>query len=162
MRQQRAPRRGASLVEFALVAPVTFFLMIGLLVGGMGIFRYQEVATLAREAARYASVHGTGYASDTGNPAAAPDDGNFSGGTGQCSLVYNNAIAANNVSLDLSQLQYSVTWNTSNRPYHSKIVNGSVIPVTNTVRVTITYQWMPEALLGGITMTSTAETSMCN
>jgi Flp pilus assembly protein TadG len=150
MRQQRAPRRGASLVEFALVAPVTFFLMIGLLVGGMGIFRYQEVATLAREAARYASVHGTGYASDTGNPAATATD------------VYTNGIVNNNVSLDLSHLQYSVTWNTSNRPYHTKIVSGSVVPVTNTVQVTITYQWMPEALLGGITMTSTAVTPMCN
>jgi Flp pilus assembly protein TadG len=150
MRQQRAPRRGASLVEFALVAPVTFFLMIGLLVGGMGIFRYQEVSTLAREAARYASVHGTGYASDTGKPAATATD------------VYNNGIVANNVSLDLSQVNYTVTWNTSNRPYHTKIVNGNVMRVTNTVKVTIIYQWMPEALLGGITMTSTAETAMCN
>jgi len=29
------------------------------MIGGMGIFRYQELATLAREGARYAVVHGT-------------------------------------------------------------------------------------------------------
>jgi Flp pilus assembly protein TadG len=150
MRLHSTSRRAASLVEFAVVAPVTFLLLIGLLVGGMGIFRYQEVAMLAREGSRYASVHGAQYAADTGLPAATAQD------------VYNNAIVANNVSLDLSQVQYSVTWNTDNRLYHTNIVNGTVVPTTNTVKVTITYTWIPEAFLGGITLTSTSETPMYN
>jgi Flp pilus assembly protein TadG len=150
MRINSAQRRGATLVEFALVAPITFLLLIGLLVGGMGIFRYQEVATLARQASRYASVHGTHYQADTGQPAATATD------------IYNNAIAANNVSLDLSQLQSTVTWNTDNRPYHTIVSNGTVVPVTNTVTVTITYTWIPEAYLGGVTLTSTSVTPMSN
>src|SRR5258708_3477681 len=93
MRCPRHPsRHGATLVEFAIVGPVTFMLLIGLMVAGMGIFRYQEVAHMAREASRYASVHGSQYASDTGNTAAAPDDGKWSGGTGKCSLVNTNVI----------------------------------------------------------------------
>ncbi len=40
----------------------------------MGIYRYQQVASLAREGARYASVHGSQYAADTGNAAATASD----------------------------------------------------------------------------------------
>ncbi len=151
MRLHSEFRRGAAtVVEFALVGPITFFLLISLLVGGMGIFRYQEVAGLARQASRYASVHGTGYALDTGNSPATAND------------VYTNAIAGQNVSLDLSKLQYSVTWNTTNAPYHTNTVNSSLVQTTNTVTVTITYTWIPEAYLGGITMTSTSTTPMSN
>ena len=51
-------RRGAALVETAFVFPVLIVLMIGLIVGALGVFRYQEVASLAREGSRYASLHG--------------------------------------------------------------------------------------------------------
>src|SRR5262249_38080892 len=64
-------RPGAVAVEAALVYPVMLTLLLGLLVGGLGIFRYQEVASLAREAARWTSVRGTKWQQDTG--AASPD-----------------------------------------------------------------------------------------
>jgi hypothetical protein len=64
------------------------------------------------------------------------------------------------VGLDLSQLSYSITYNTSNAPSHIDIVNGNVTPFGNTVKVTLTYNWIPEAFLGGITLTSTSETLM--
>jgi Flp pilus assembly protein TadG len=150
MRLNSAHRRGATIVEFAIVGPIALFLLIGLLVGGMGIFRYQEVAYLSRQASRYASVHGTRYASETGQPAASAQD------------VYDNAIAGQNVGLDLSQLNYSISWNTDNNPSHTQTVNGQQVSVTNKVRVTITYQWIPEAYCGGVTMTSTSETPMSN
>jgi Flp pilus assembly protein TadG len=157
MRHLRQPaRRAATLVEFAVVAPITFLLLIGLLVGGMGIFRYQEVAALARDASRYASVHGSQYATDTGNAAAAPDDGQWSGGTGQCSLVYNNVIASEAVALDMKKLTYAVTWNSSNAQFHTATVNGQTVNVANTVTVTVTYRWIPEAYLKGITLSSTS------
>jgi Flp pilus assembly protein TadG len=150
MRHSATPRRGATAVEFAVVGPIVLFVLIALVVGGMGIFRYQEVAALARESARYASVHGTQYQQDTGQPAATSQE------------IYNNVIVAQNVSLDLSQLNYAVTWNSDNKPYHTQIVSGNVVPVTNTVQVTITYQWIPEIFLGGVTLTSTAVTPMAN
>jgi hypothetical protein len=57
-RRQLGARAAVTAVECAIVLPVTFFLLFALVVGGMGVFRYQEVATLAREGARYASTHG--------------------------------------------------------------------------------------------------------
>jgi Flp pilus assembly protein TadG len=60
----QARRPGAVLVETAVVLPVVLLLLLGLLVGGMGVVRYQEVAHLAREGARYASTHAGRYAED--------------------------------------------------------------------------------------------------
>jgi len=137
-------RRGATAVEFAVIGPITFFLLIALIVGGMGIFRYQELASVAREASRWASVHGYQYQVDTGNPAATAQD------------VYNNVIAPNAVGFDLTQLSYSVTWSTDNRPYNTVIVNNQWVQVRNTVTVQLTYQWIPELYLGGYTLTATS------
>jgi Flp pilus assembly protein TadG len=128
-------RRAATMVECALVYPIVFLFVIGLLVAGLGIFRYQEVAWLAREGARYASVHGKKYAQVTGNaPATAKD-------------VYQNAIVPRMVLLDPNQLTYTVTWSPDNQP-------GS------TVTVTLKYNWVPEAYLGNMTLTSTSVVQM--
>ena len=148
MRLRNPPRRGASAVEAAIVYPVALFFVLGLVVGAMGVFRYQETAALAREAARYASVHGASYAQATGKSAATAQD------------VYNNAIAPKAVGLDPSKLTYSVTWNQSNKPQETVIVNGNVTYVTNTVTVTVTYNWIPEVYLGGVTLTSTSVAQM--
>jgi Flp pilus assembly protein TadG len=144
MRLRSRRRLGTTVMECAVIYPLVFLLVIGLVVGACGIFRYQEVASLARRAARYASVHGTDYAKDTGNPAATPTD------------IYNNAIVPNAVAFNLSNLNYSVTWNASNSPYQPTIVNNYPVAVRNTVTVTVTYQWIPEALFGGITLSSTS------
>jgi len=54
-------RAGATSVEFAMVAAVVLLMLIGLIVMALGVFRYQELARLAREGARYAAVRGTSY-----------------------------------------------------------------------------------------------------
>ncbi len=148
MRYNRGPHRGATTVELAVIGPTMFLLLIGLLVGGLGIFRYQQVAHTAREASRWAAVHGSDYAQETGNAAATAAD------------VYNQAIAPNAAGLDLSQLTYSVTWNTTNSPSHTATVSGQTVNVTNTVTVTVTYHWIPEAYLGGVNMSSTSVSVM--
>lgn len=148
MRLHEQHRRAATMVEFAIVGSATFLILLGLLVGGLGVFRYQQVARLARDASRWASVHGTQYAKDTSNSAATPQD------------VYNQVIAPNATDLDLSHVTYSVTWNSSNSPYHTATVNGQQANVANTVTVTVTYQWIPEAILGGITLSSTSVSVM--
>ena len=61
---RRQPRSGATLVESAIIYSAAFTLLFGLVIGGLGIFRYQEVAHLAREGARYASTHGGKYTED--------------------------------------------------------------------------------------------------
>ena len=66
----RQRRSATTIVECALVFPALMIFLFGLIIGGLGVFRYQEVASLAREGARYASVRGTDYSSATGKPAA--------------------------------------------------------------------------------------------
>jgi Flp pilus assembly protein TadG len=140
-------RRGTTTVEFAITCPIVFFLVFAIIVGGLGVFRYQEVAALAREGARWASVHGGQYAKETKQPAATPAD------------VYTNAIAPGAVGLDPSKLSYSVTWNRNNMPLWA--ANDVERPTGNTVTVTVTYQWMPEMYLAGpITLTSTSTAQM--
>ena len=45
-------RGGATVVEMAITLPLAVLLIMGLLVGGLGVFRYHEVAALAHEGAR--------------------------------------------------------------------------------------------------------------
>jgi Flp pilus assembly protein TadG len=145
---RRAPQRrsGATLVECAVIYPVVFLLVVGMLVGAAGIFRYSQLASLSREAARYASVHGAQYAKENNATAPLPAD------------IYNNVVLPMSAGLDASQLNYSITYNTSNAPFHTILdSNNNVTPIQNTVTVTLTYQWVPEAFLGGsITLSSTS------
>jgi Flp pilus assembly protein TadG len=143
---KRNPRRGTTTVEFAITCPIAFFMIFATIVGGLGVFRYQQVASAAREGARWASVHGKQYADETGKPAATPED------------VYNTAILPATVALNPNQLSYSVTWNKSNEPLSIGTTYEKAFG--NTVTVTVTYQWFPEMYLVGpfaLTSTSTAQ-----
>ncbi len=140
-------RRAAVTLESFFVLPVLFFLLVAIVVGGYGVFRYQEVALLAREGSRWASVHGGQYAADTGNKAATEQD------------VYNNAVLPFAANLDTTKLKCLVTWNQSNMPVSA----GSNYEQAqgNTVTVTVTYQWFPEwYIVGPITLTSTSTVAM--
>jgi Flp pilus assembly protein TadG len=141
------PRRGAALVEFSFVFPVVVFLILALVVGAMGIFRYQEANYVAHEGARYAAVHGTDYAAELKLPAATPQD------------VYNNAILPRLMTLDPSQLTYTVTWDKNNSPL--SVNNSYEKPVFNVVTVTVSYNWLPELyIVGPITLTGTSTLPM--
>jgi Flp pilus assembly protein TadG len=160
----RRPRRAATLVESAIVYSVTFFLLLALVVGGMGVYRYQEVAHLAREGARYASTHGGKYQQDgqpeaTGVPAVAGGDDLLP------------VLKARAVSLAPDRLQVAVSWSAagsvtpSNYPYYAD-TNPDLVPpgqvvVQNYVTVTVSYQWTPELyLVGPLTLSSTAQMPM--
>jgi Flp pilus assembly protein TadG len=131
-------RRAATVVETAIVLPVVVLFLFGILVGAMGIYRFQEVASLAREATRWASVHGSLYAQETGKSAATADD------------VYKKAILPKAISLDPSKLSYTVTWTPNNQPPKGKVT------------VTVSYQWFPELfLVGPLNLTSSSTMQMC-
>ena len=71
-RTPNPPRRGVQVVETAIVLPVVMMLTLGTCSTAMGVYYYQLVATLAREGARYASVHGSQYAAVRGLPSRRP------------------------------------------------------------------------------------------
>ena len=142
----RRRRRGTTAVEFGITCPIVFFLVFAIIVGGLGVFRYQEVAAVAREGARWASLHGGQYAEETGRPAATAAD------------IYSQAIEGA-VGLDPAKLSYTVTWNRNNQPLW--VSNDVETPTGNTVTVTINYQWIPEMyLVGPFTLTSTSTAQM--
>jgi Flp pilus assembly protein TadG len=160
----RLRRRGVTALEFAIVGPITFFLIFALVVGGMGIFRYQEVAHLAREASRYASTHGGQYHLDgidtlTGVPQIAS------------SADVQNYLASKLVALDPNRLTVAVSWSAppqyvpTNMPSYDDtdptLVPPGQITIYNYVTVTVSYQWIPEMyLVGPITLSSTSTVAM--
>ena len=62
----RRRSRGQALVEFALVAPLLFVLILGVIEAGRFIFFQELLNNATREGARYAIVHGADYADDGG------------------------------------------------------------------------------------------------
>ena len=153
-------RRGATVVEFAVVAPVVLLLIFAQIAGGLGVFRYQEVAHLARNCARFASTHGGNYqregiAQQTGVPAVAN------------SSDLSSLLARSAVLLDPSRIEVSVSWTGPNgvTPVNMPIYDDTdpnLVPpgqfvIQNNVIVTLKYQWFPEiGLIGPITLTSTS------
>src|SRR5262249_1207420 len=134
----------------AIILPVTMFLLVGFVVGAMGVFRYQEVASLAREGARYASTHGAQYRADAGQSVGTSD---------VCTQdVVDNAITPKRVALDPAPLTVACSWPpVVNQPDKPDNWPGSKVTVT------VSYQWIPEKyLVGPITLTSTAQLPITN
>jgi Flp pilus assembly protein TadG len=153
-------RRGATMVESAIVIPVVLLFTLGTCIVGLGIYRYQQVATLAREGARYASVHGSEY--ESANSTVTASD------------IYTNAIVPLSAGLNTNNLSYSIQWGTAtsgswvwsswdsvspNQAPTSANPNSTPAgaPMYNGVQVTVTYKWSPEFYLTGpINLTSTS------
>lgn len=142
-------RSGAALVEAALVFNLFFLMLLMILLGGLGIFRYFEVAHLAREGARYASVHGSEFYTENAAKVTKP-----------ASLdawkqkIYDNAIKGKQVLLNgLSENNVTVSCTTASYsngvPPPRFIANGTNPPTPVRVTVTVTYDWVPEVLILG-------------
>lgn len=54
---RRRRTHGQALVEFALIAPLLFLTIGGIISLGIGVFYQQQLTNAAREAARYAAIH---------------------------------------------------------------------------------------------------------
>ena len=54
--------RGQAMVEFALIAPLFFFLLFAIIEGGRFVFYYEMLSSATREGARYAIIHGSNAA----------------------------------------------------------------------------------------------------
>ena len=137
MHLHKASRPAATMVEFALVGSLTFLMILGLMVGGVGIWLYTGLTSIAREAARQASVHGTQYKQTTGNSNWSQTD------------VYNKVIQPQANAFGFANLSYSMSPATVGSPY-------------STVTVTLSYPWVPPAYIGGLTMTVSSTAVVSN
>jgi len=166
MRIRVPARRAATMVEAAVVSSVLFMVILATVVGALGVFRYHQVSAVAREASRYASVHGGQYAAETGNKAASAAD------------IYNNVCVPMGVGLNLQQANVTVSlktytvnantgvatkvtqsWDSSDKYPYVVTANNGAASLTSVV-VTITYTWSPEILGGSVVMSSTSEIPM--
>ena len=152
--RRRQRRAGAVLVETALVYPVLFLLIFGIILLGTAVFRYQQVAHAAREGARYAIVHGEKFGQENewrGLTAATPAD------------VYTYGIKPFAGGMAPPDLTYSVTWDQDNSRESTRVetVNGvpTVVSRQNKVVVTVTYVWNT-GMFGPITVSSTCVMTM--
>jgi Flp pilus assembly protein TadG len=169
----KAKRRGSHLVECAIVYPLTFLMILGTITGGIGIFNYQEMAFLAREAARYASTHAGQYAKENASAITAKTLP-----TVNQAYITSNLVNPKASLLKSSNLSVSIVFNSSNNPtgttWDTALANGTNWPntpvtissttyqETNTVSVTVSYTWYPLHFLGGpITLQSTSTVPVC-
>jgi Flp pilus assembly protein TadG len=126
------------MVETALVLPALFMFLLGTITIGIGIYYYEQVAALAREGARYASVHGSIYAFETGHSAATWD------------TIKSNAVLPLATGLASANIGGSASWPDN--------INSDPKSPWNRVRVTVTYSWTPLMYISGpITLSSTSE-----
>jgi hypothetical protein len=121
-----------TVVEVAITAPVAFLMVLGLIVGGLGAFRYQQVAHLAREGASYAAVRGPKHQNRLGQPPIGSAE------------VLANAVLPLAAGLDSTALECNCTFDSD----------------ANTATVVVRYHWLPEAYVGATTLTSTSVMSL--
>jgi len=102
MKKVRAPRRndkGASILEFGLVVLVFYAFVFGVMDFGRALYSYHFVSHAAREATRYAIVHGA----QSSAPATANDI-----------AQYVKAITPDGI--DPNAITVSTTWSPDNAP----------------------------------------------
>jgi hypothetical protein len=120
-------RRGVTAAECGVVYSLTMLLIIGTIIEALGVFRYQQISLLAREGARWASVHGPTYQQENNKTAPTSQD------------VLDNVITPMMVGLDPTQLTCTLSM------------------TATTASVTLTYSWTPEGFFQTpITLTSTS------
>ena len=150
LNRRQHQRSGATLVESAFVYPVVFLVMLGIVLVGIAVFRYQQVAHAAREGARWAAVRGATFSRE--NPALPP---------GTAANVFTYGVQPHASAMGLKPSDVTVVWTNNNEQTSSVVV---VDPVTgkskiatkiNTVAVTVRYSWNT-GLFGTIPVSSTA------
>jgi hypothetical protein len=107
-------RRGVTTAECGVVYSITLLLIMGTIIEGLGVFRYQQLSTLAREGARWASVRGATYQQETRQNAPTSQN------------VRDNVITPMMVGLDPAKLTCDLSM------------------TSNEASVTLTYSWTPE------------------
>jgi Flp pilus assembly protein TadG len=153
MLTRRAARRGAVSVEAAVVYPVLFLMILAILLLGLTVFRYQQLAHVAREASRWASVHGDQFEDELGQAAATQD------------TILNDIVLPQLGMSSGTTVSCVVTWDRNNKATHTAVVVdpvtglSKVVSVSNTVSVTVSYNWNAGPF-GVIPLSSTSVNSM--
>ena len=129
---RRGSFRGQVLAEFALVAPIFFLILFGIIDFGRYVYYVQVLNNAAREGARYAIVHGSSSLDPSGPPESGTSSADPSG-TNVVAVVRNFAVG---VIGDASLLSITPQWLA--QPSCS---NSGSNARENCVKVQVTYQF---------------------
>lgn len=153
------PRRGALAVETAFVIPIVLLLVCGLIVAGVGVFRHQQVAFLAREGARWTSVRGGQYAKEGTEPSPTRQQ------------IVERAVLPASAGIDPDTIDVTVEWidQGTGTAYAWDVgtkdvwsLNAAGEYVTNSVRVTVTVRVGPDLFGNPVTVQSACEMPLSN
>jgi Flp pilus assembly protein TadG len=157
-RSRMLRRHGGLILESALVYPPMLFLLLGFVICGMAVFRFQQVACLAREAARWASVRGADFQRDTNSESPAQQDI-----LQQVVLPLATGMATEQLTLQVQWIDQGsgiiYDWDSATKDVRSVAASGDY--VTNTIRVTVVYQCAPSFFwMSPLDLKSTCEIPM--
>lgn len=88
-------RRSQGLVEFALVAPIMFLVILGIMEIARAAWQENTLAFAAREGTRYAIVHGASSTSPSGPGSATFNGVDQDTGVNNAVLKYTNGVVSN-------------------------------------------------------------------
>lgn len=135
-RRRTARSRGQALAEFALVAPIFFLILFGIIDFGRYVYYVQVLSNAAREGARYAIVHG-----ELGIPPTGPGSSDVDGNAVK-TVVRNYAIGVIGIT-DPDVLTITPTWDPENNKRNTKVTVvveydfRSVIPLVPIPAITV-------------------------
>jgi Flp pilus assembly protein TadG len=138
-------RRGAVLVEGAIVLTVFLFLILGTLDLGLATFRYNSLSQAARQGARQAAVHGALATSAMGNWGPTSYSGTADDGS-----VYAQAVSPMLAGFNLSNVSITVQW----------IDGGNAVQQRVQYTVSTTYTPTITSLFSNISYTQSAASTM--
>ena len=150
-------RTGAVALEAAIVLPVLLLLILGLIVGGTGVFRYQQVACQAREAARWACVRGSDYQKQTQQSSPSQQQ------------ILEQAVRPFATGMDPAALSIQVQWidNGTNTAWawdsaskNVRSITSSGQYISNSVSVTVQYQYTAGLFWSPMTLQSVTQVPM--
>lgn len=150
-------RRGAVAVETAVVLPLLLFVLLGLIVGGTCVFRYEQVAGQSREAARWACVRGGDYEKDADRRPTTQQE------------IFDRVVEPMRCGMDPAALTLRVQWvnkasgdvrDWDDAPKDVRSITPDGEYTTNAVRVTVTYRWVDSGFFGPLTLRSVSELPM--
>ena len=142
-RARKPSRRGATIVEMAIIMVVFLTLVLGMVDLGIGVFRYNTLAQAARQVARQAIVHGS-MAVEPWGP------GTYSALANDASPIA-QTVQSSVSGFDLSEVTINVEW-----------IGGNKVTENDHARVTMTTPYRPimTFIFGNPTFTLQATSTM--
>jgi Flp pilus assembly protein TadG len=151
VRRGKSPiRRGAAMVEAAIILPLFLTLCLGMIDLGIAVFQNNAVAEASRQGARIASVHGS--LAPSGWNGGAWGSTAWSGAGNSSNVIATTISGAGTLAgLNPANVTISLSWPTGNSVQHG-----------DTVVVTVSTNWTPiiSYVFGSRTVTLSATSIM--